>query len=138
MYFRLQGLRREELARVEKANNLYDLAFDIVAYLHKRQCMWSMGNPWTSRFWLLPRAVSLLSTSGVLDTAFHNCMFSGRRKKLTRWVHNAPEFCELQRHCDDSHDHLPWGYDDGSHELGAKDEGWPSAPLECPGQSRSL
>ena len=42
----------------------------------------------------------------------HPCAYGGERKKNTAFLSNCELFAGLEKFCDGSHPHAPWGYDE--------------------------
>eukprot|EP00435_Cladocopium_sp_Y103_P069804 s179_g34.t1 len=44
------------------------------------------------------------------EILFHHCAYGSQRKKRTKLLANHGSFRHLNRDCDESHEHLPWGH----------------------------
>ena len=65
-----------------------------------------------SYMWLTGDVAEFLQAHTHFDTFFHHCQYGSARRKLTRLVLNIPTFLALDKLCDNSHEHEPWGYQD--------------------------
>eukprot|EP00435_Cladocopium_sp_Y103_P060970 s205_g22.t1 len=103
------------LTRVTKANQLYQVTCDIIRFCHQRNKLWSVENPGRSFMWLTTPFIQLLSEIAPLEVSFHHCRYGSSRRKLTKFLHNIAHFAELEKMCDGSREHEPWGQNpDGS------------------------
>lgn len=60
----------------------------------------SVENPENSLFWLFPDMCDAMIEAEGFSISFHNCMYGGKRKKLTKWWSTKDVFAELQSLCD--------------------------------------
>eukprot|EP00435_Cladocopium_sp_Y103_P042438 s2135_g11.t1 len=83
----------------------------MILRLHAVGAAWSVENPAGSLMWLTDPFVELLeSIPDLIAFSFHTCMFSAPRKKDTAiWASFQQLRTHLERKCDDTHEHLPWG-----------------------------
>ena len=97
--------------RVTKANKLYWLTWRYIKILDNRGIGWSVENPSGSLMWVTQPFVELMQHLGqkCLGFCFHNCMFGSKRKKMTAIWTSVQELLQLQKSCDDSHEHEAWG-----------------------------
>ena len=59
--------------------------------------------------WQTKPVVKLFSKIQCMSTDFHHCMFGSARRKLTKLIHNIHYFHQLDKLCDNQHEHEPWG-----------------------------
>ena len=106
----LGGLAR---AKVLAANTLYQLTAQVLDYCVVNDIPISVENPLRSYFWDTKhmKRCRRKHHSKLYETVFHHCMYGSERRKATMLLHNCRQLCDLECHCDDSHPHLPWGYD---------------------------
>ena len=97
--------------RVSKANRLYSLTWRYIRMLDKMLVGWSVENPSSSLMWITTPFIELMQCLGkkCLGFCFHNCMFGSRRKKMTAIWTSVEELLQLERICDDTHEHDAWG-----------------------------
>ena len=103
------GLGQYDNVKVAKGNILARTTAEQAGVLHDRGALFTIENPESSWMWKHPAMVGLLATSGVFTVKFHNCMVGGKRNKSTALVTNMPEMQDMNRPCDGSHEHAPWG-----------------------------
>ena len=107
----LPHLPPKDQARVDTANNLYKLSGEILAFTTARGILCSLENPLRSHMWntsFLQNAIDHISQQ-LVKVQFHHCMFGGRRRKRTQPLVNHDCYKHLQRNCDETHTHEPWG-----------------------------
>ena len=107
----LPKLRPHQRERVRLANNLYELTKRLILQLHHAGVAWSVENPAGSLMWITTPFVELMRILGtdIFGVVFHTCMFGAPRKKQTALWTSLQELTQLQRTCDGSHEHEPWG-----------------------------
>ena len=107
----LPGLNFVQQARVKKANFLYKWTWKLIKFLDSKNIGWSVENPASSLMWVTDPFVEMVQQLQHFDAfSFHTCMFAAKRKKDTAIWTSVPQLREyLERKCDDSHQHLPWG-----------------------------
>ena len=110
-------LTEAESQRVESANRLYELAVRILRWAFLRNVFISVENPERSWLW----AILALFVRRTCDESFQAwyqtcrkitfsaCMWGSRRDKRTSWLCPAYVLDSLERDCDQSHEHAPWG-----------------------------
>eukprot|EP00435_Cladocopium_sp_Y103_P023610 s572_g5.t1 len=86
----------------------------MILMLDARGIGWSVENPVSSLMWITDPFVQLLNAlRNIIAFSFHTCMFAAKRKKDTAIWTSVPTLRQyLERKCDDSHEHLPWGRTD--------------------------
>ena len=92
------------------ANSLYSWADKFIQRLEARNIIWTVENPGNSWLWELPEL-----TFAIMHGTFaylHPCAYGGERKKNTAFLSNCELFAGLEKFCDGSHPHAPWGYDE--------------------------
>ena len=107
----LPRLPAKDQARVDTANTLYKLSGEILAFTTARGILCSLENPLRSHMWntsFLRNAIDHLSQQ-LFKVQFHHCMFGGRRRNRTQLLVNQECYKHLQRNCDETHTHEPWG-----------------------------
>eukprot|EP00438_Fugacium_kawagutii_P023335 Skav221486 [mRNA] locus=scaffold1514:194152:200600:- [translate_table: standard] len=67
------------------------------------------GQSCRSFMWDTTPFVQLLKDLDPSHTTFHHCRYGSARRKLTRLVHNIATFHNLEAHCQNDHEHEPWG-----------------------------
>ena len=105
----LPGLSHRDKQRVHSANEIYRLCGLFVQQLEQRNIPWTIENPTNSWMWDLPYFIFALA-HGVL-VHLHACAY-GAERKLTTFLASHEKFLQLERFCDDSHPHAPWGVDE--------------------------
>lgn len=108
----LPSLQGTNALRVQAANELYRRTVVMAKLCHANAVFWSIENPGRSYMWLTDDVAEFLQAHTHFDTFFHHCQYGSARRKLTRLVHNIPTFLALDKLCDNSHEHEPWGYQD--------------------------
>ena len=107
----LPQLRGHDASRVESANILYRFCARVIHACASHGVLWSLENPASSLFWLVPEIAALTDLPGFRAFCFHTCAFvpagKGRRKCTALWC-NFEALLQLQRFCDGTHSHLPW------------------------------
>ena len=68
----------------------------------------SIENPTRSHMWNTKHIKALIHDCHLVPYTFQQCMWGGRRPKWSTFYSNASGFQHLVKHCDDSHEHLPW------------------------------
>jgi len=107
----LEATSPKEYQRVLAANRLYSFVAASCRTLSARGVPWSIENPASSLFWLVPCTASLVADAATSSVYFHHCMFGGSRPKRTRWAHQpASIFADLARDCNHkAGEHASWG-----------------------------
>ena len=101
------GLTECEQLRVTLANRIYDFVCNLFFDFHHK-ILWSLENPTTSYFWLVPSAVRLSRLPGVKSSDFQQCQHGGSRPVWRRWLANFDLISELEATCSgetDTHKH---------------------------------
>ena len=97
-------------ARVEAANQLYHITCQLITWCIEHDTYFSVENPGRSFMWQTAPFVALVqSTPNLLEVFFHHCRYGSSRRKLTKLLHNIPEFATLEAFCLNDHEHEPWG-----------------------------
>ena len=104
----LPNLNYRDQQRVVSANEIYRLCGAFIQKLEALGIPWTVENPTNSWMWDLPFFLFAI-TSGIW-VHLHACAYGGQRKKLTTFLASHSVFRDLERYCDDSHPHAPWGY----------------------------
>ena len=107
----LDGLTEAENNRVQCASLVYEAVFDIVDELILILAAIGLENPDRSIFWLLPRALILLS-KGFSDSRFQHCKWTMSIPMRPKWVRvraNRIAFHCIAGECSADHVHLKWG-----------------------------
>ena len=104
----VDGLEGLDKIRTESANQVYSATARIMRFCAQHGILCSVENPENSLFWLFPEVQDVMLEVGGFSISFHNCMHSGRRKKLTKWWSTHDVFSELQSLCDEKHQHAQW------------------------------
>ena len=100
-------LRGTNLRRVQSANALVEFVAAQCRALSAKGICWSIENPTNSLMWSYPDLARAIDASHCVT--FDACMHGSRRRKSTTIRANRSWFQGLQRTCDGSHAHLPWG-----------------------------
>ena len=106
------GLTEIEQLRVDTANQIYDYVLAKCHNRHLTNKLFSLENPSTSYFWMLPEAISLMHLPGVYVIDFQQCAHGGDRPVWRRWVTNIHGMLELVASCpgvSNSHVHSAFG-----------------------------
>ena len=88
---------------------LYKHMAQFCEFLDDANVPWTMENPTNSWLWELPCRRLLVQKFFFAD--FHSCAYGGKRYKATSFLTNHAAFLVFCQRCDNSHVHLPWGYD---------------------------
>ena len=108
----LPSLTGNELMRVTLENKIYTFVLQMCIDRHKNKRLFSLENPDTSYFWLVPLAIVLLMMPGVKCVIFAQCLHGGSRPVMRRWVSNIPGMETLAGGCpgqSKTHVHLAFG-----------------------------
>ena len=108
----LPSLQGTNALRVQAANELCRRTVVMAKLCHANAVFWSIENPGRSYMWLTHDVAEFLQAHPHFDTFFHHCQYGSAGRKLTRLVHNIPTFLALDKLCDNSHEHEPWGHQD--------------------------
>ena len=127
----LPNLSQFNKQKVEAANVLYKLVFDLILYAFHKQIVFSVENPWRSWLWAILvlfarrhseeacRYINKMHT-----VTWDTCMHGGSRAKRTRLDVTTSAYNQLQLDCDDSHQHEPYKiYLDGIWKFDTAGEG---------------
>lgn len=104
----LRGLAQSKL---QAANQLYLLTSQVMAFACQTGIVCTIENPARSH----AGATSFLNhhirmnDDRLHHVTFHHCMYGSHRRKATRLTANHTAFCVLERACDGTHEHEPWG-----------------------------
>lgn len=104
----LPGLPKGQQRRVDTANKVYYNVARILRWAIARGCIVSIENPTRSHMWNTKHIKALIHDCHLVPYTFQQCMWGGRRPKWSTFYSNASGFQHLVKHCDDSHEHLPW------------------------------
>ena len=91
------------------ANALYSWADSFVQKLHSKNVIWTIENPGNSWLWEMPEMTFAIQHGEF--TYLHPCAYGGTRKKNTAFLTSHRAFAGLEKFCDGSHPHEPWGFD---------------------------
>ena len=108
----LPGLTQFEQIRVDTANAVYDYILDLCIRRASANEAFSVENPSTSYFWLLPKAKRLMDIPGVYSVDFQQCCHGGSRPVWRRWVTNIQQLNDLHALCpgvSKTHSHSGFG-----------------------------
>lgn len=97
-----------EVTRISRANAIYDFVGSLFLRLHRLGISWSLENPATSYFWLIPAIVVLLGQPNVFLAKFQQCCHGGARPVWRIWATNMRDMLNLNASCDNSHKHEPF------------------------------
>ena len=98
-----------DLLRVQSANSIYSFVLELFIDRHSKGLKFSLENPSTSIFWMIPAAVSLQNMPGVYVYDFQQCCHGGQRPVWRRWVTNVQQLESLVSRCpgeSDVHKHV--------------------------------
>eukprot|EP00435_Cladocopium_sp_Y103_P070288 s2538_g35.t1 len=116
---RRAGLKGALKTRVALANELYEVTCKLILVCEEHGEPWSCENPGRSFVWQTTHFEDLLRKVAHLQTTFHHCRHGSGRRKLIRLAHTLPTLAELELHCQNDHEHEPWGQlPDGSWATG--------------------
>ena len=110
----LSGTDRD---KVTAANCIYDFVLENFIERHANNKYFSLENPMTSLFWLLPEAVRLRGMDNVFDVCFSQCLHGGLRPVRRRWLTNIPQLIGLIGECpgiSEVHIHSPFRISKGT------------------------
>ena len=125
----LPGLTQDQQLKVTAANELYAWADQFIQFLHEQGVPWTIENPSNSWLWELPEMSFALAHGHFV--CLHACAYGGERKKKTSFLCSDDAFSALEKFCDGSHPHKPWGYDYEKGEFNtAKEAEYPRALCE--------
>lgn len=104
----LPSLKGIGLKRVTTANSIYkNVAKFLTHFGHA--IIFTIENPRNSYMWATKWMKDLIKKFDLIPIDFQQCMHGGWRDKWTRLYTNHVAFQSLQKTCDQSHEHLPWG-----------------------------
>ena len=101
----LPNLTPNERLRVETANAIYRFVGILFLRLHLLGIIWTLENPLTSYFWLIPEIRILLAQKGVFLVIFQQCCHGGDRPVWRQWATNLKALLSLSAVCDGTHPH---------------------------------
>lgn len=110
-------------ARVQSANILYQLGFNIALFCLAKGKAVSIENPGRSWLWAIFILFSMELDepsrqlwNTLVMVQFHACCHGSTRRKLTGWLSTPGVFQSLQAECQNDHPHEAWGVSwNGSH-----------------------
>ena len=105
----LPNLQGKDALRVEKANQIYEIACRLILYCHYRKIHWSIEQPRRALFWWTKYWAMVLQHLDPYYVDFETCMYGSGRAKKTRLATSLAELQDLNRSCDGNHQHQPWG-----------------------------
>ena len=105
----LPRLTTDQQERVNKANELYRITYELITLCQTHQLLWSCESPGRSFMWQTTSFQRLFSTIECQSTQMHHCMYGSSRRKLTRLIHNIQAFHQLHQMCNNKHEREPWG-----------------------------
>ena len=101
--------------KVEAANRLYELVFQLILFSFKHNIIFSIENPWRSWLWavlvLLAKRHSLEACrciNKMHTVIWDNCMHGGSRAKRTRLDATTQAYENIRADCDGKHNHEPY------------------------------
>ena len=102
-----------ERLKLDKANKVYDNAFEIIRVCLVLKVPWLVENPSNSYLWYLSSFADLLERDGVGDAIYDACEFGGDRPKRQRLrgTHRALLDHFDAKLCTNTHVHKPWKVD---------------------------
>ncbi len=117
--------------KVEAANVLYKLVFELILYSFRKQMTLSVENPWRSWLWAIlvlyarNHSTEACTCINRMHTViWDTCMHGGTRAKRTRLDVTTPTYNRLQQDCDGNHEHEPYRiYHDGIWKFDTAGEG---------------
>ena len=86
----LPGLTGVLKARVQAANELYQVTCDLVEFCLLNKKYFSVENPGRSFMWLTKPCVRLFKQFSLYEVLFHHCRYGSSRRKPTKFLHNIP------------------------------------------------
>ena len=103
--------------RVQSANKLYELCFDLMVWSLQKNVAFTIENPanswmWSVFAWLARRQKDSpyhAMKHSLLEVVFDACQHGGTRPKATKLLTNCELFAALRARCDNNHPHEPWG-----------------------------
>ena len=103
-------------AKVDSANKLYSLGFQIAIYCLKYDIALSIEKPANSWLWAVFIWFTLQTTAEVAMlwntlemVQFQSCCHGSLRRKHAGWLSTPGIFSSLTATCDGNHNHAPWG-----------------------------
>lgn len=106
----IPGLSGTLKARVDAANNLYHVTCELVKWCIMHDTYFSVENPGRSFMWQTKPFVAFMKdTPDLQEVLFHHCRYGSSRCKLTKLLHNIPQFATLEAFCLNDHEHEPCG-----------------------------
>lgn len=117
----LDNLSEADQTRVNIANDLFSFSCKVFALCCEYGVCATMENPRGSLFWMTVWVLRLLCAWQIYCGDFQACMMGSGRNKWTRIVANCEAIEAMNIACDNSHQHLPWGfaYDDENRQVWA-------------------
>ena len=95
----IPGLVGTDLERVNAANMIYKFILGLCKKRHAAGELFSLENPSTSIFWMIPEAIELQQLPDVFVVDFQQCCHGGFRPVWRRWLTNAEELTVLSARC---------------------------------------
>lgn len=124
--FGLPHLRKHHQVRVDSANILYKLGFQVDLHCLGKNIVVSIENPANSWLWAV---LALLSRdtdvehrklwNTLVTVQFHASCHGSSRRKHTGWLSTSGVYSALAATCDNSHTHEPWKVLDLQYTLGS-------------------
>ena len=103
------NLQPWEQARVDTANRIYEAVAKVITECTRLGVTYTIENPTGSYMWDYPHIRNAIEETGAIKIDFQACMWGSKRDKWTRFVTNSDDFRALEKKCDKSHEHAPWG-----------------------------
>ena len=105
----LPDLPRQDAERVAAANVLYQFTADVMRVCIQNSIPCFVENPRNSMFWFVTPWMDLIADHPLFVQDHQACMYGSGRPKWTRLASNVEEVFIIDKVCDHSHEHLPWG-----------------------------
>eukprot|EP00438_Fugacium_kawagutii_P016214 Skav224064 [mRNA] locus=scaffold534:600305:604852:- [translate_table: standard] len=96
--------------RVRRANALYEVTAEVVAFCLENNIIVAVENPQYSFMWTTSAWTKVASR--MKYCTFHSCQYGSARKKKTMLAYSHPAFAHINLKCpgvSSSHRHKPWG-----------------------------
>ena len=103
------GLSDHDKRRVETANQIYDRIARLVRVAIANNVCVSVENPTKSFMWATTYFTTLIQEELIFEVAFQQCMWGAKHNSWSSWYVSDALFKRLQKACDNSHEHEPWG-----------------------------
>ena len=98
-----------DFLRVEAANVLYQFVCDVFMECQKCNVACAVENPLNSLFWETTPWKDLQAATQIFFQCHQACMYGSRRPKWTMLAANFAQISSINKTCDNSHTHEPWG-----------------------------